>query len=83
MAAATGTALCILAAEQAIQIGMHGARNMRLGKHRCAQGRIGQVKAAVKHHQGLAGGLQELELFDADQVGIHGLSRKWEQNYRF
>ena len=62
-------------AEVFVQIGEQGAIDMDLQILLAAGRRIHEVKAAVKHHQGLAAGLEPGQLFDGNQ-GVVVLGRR-------
>ena len=71
MAPAIDRVLRLVGAQVAVQVGLHAAGDVLLGKHRVGLGGVGQIEAAIEHQERRAAGLKGLELIDRNQVGEH------------
>ena len=64
----------VVCAEVAFQMGLDRTGDVPLGKQRISCCRVHQFETAVKHHQGLARGVQRLQLGCRNEGGVHSKS---------
>src|SRR6218665_2887036 len=73
---AAGAGRAWLGAQIMVQVGIHGARDMRLRILLRARRGLCQIEAAIEHHQRRAAGGQGLQFTGADQRSANGHGRR-------
>ena len=78
---AVGSWCAVLGAQVLVQVGIYGTGNVRLRKRLRPGCGLHQLKAAIKHHQRLAAGLQGLQFCGGDKGGVGHWQRLLEWHF--